>query len=61
MKLTTDKKNGGANSMSELEKALDDMHKALCKLNQKKLANALIDYVYDYADEFGLTDLINEE
>ena len=44
--------------MSELEKALDDMHKALCKFNQKDLANELIDYVYDHADEFGLTDLI---
>ena len=47
--------------MSELEKALDDMHKALCKLNQKDLANELISYVYDHADEFGLTELINEE
>tara|TARA_A100000171_G_C2054036_1_gene106590 strand:- start:298 stop:450 length:153 start_codon:yes stop_codon:yes gene_type:complete len=47
--------------MGELEKALDDMHKALCKLNQKYLADALIGYVYDYADEFELTELINEE
>ncbi len=47
--------------MSELEKALDEMHKALCKLHQKDLANDLISYVYDHADEFGLTALISEE
>ena len=47
--------------MSELEKARDDIHKALCKLNKKDLANELIDYVYDHADEFGLTELINEK
>ena len=52
--------------MSELEKALDDMHRALCKLNHKDLADALIGYVFDNPHEFGLTEdpdgnLINED
>ena len=48
------------NEMSELDKILDTMYRAMVKIDQKQLGADLVQYCYDYKDEYEIADLLED-